>query len=79
MGLVVYHNEGLIFDSLNVDHEKYKKSMTYYYDHTDQLEIIYEAILDTLTISMALFSFLNLLNLETNIFSNPSFSASEIR
>ncbi|HNP19917.1 MAG TPA: DUF4296 domain-containing protein [Fulvivirga sp.] len=41
--------EGLIYDSLNVDREKYKKSLTYYYDHTDQLEIIYEAILDTLT------------------------------
>ncbi len=41
--------EELIYDSLNVDHEKYKKSLTYYYDHADQLEIIYEAILDTLT------------------------------
>jgi hypothetical protein len=42
--------EGVIFERHNVDHEQYKKSLTYYYDHTKQLEIIYEAMLDTLTI-----------------------------
>lgn len=42
--------EGYLFEKHNVDREQYMKSMTYYYDHTEELELIYEALLDTLTV-----------------------------
>ncbi|MEQ8577043.1 MAG: DUF4296 domain-containing protein, partial [Fulvivirga sp.] len=42
--------EGYLFEKHNIDREQYMKSMTYYYDHTEELELIYEALLDTLTV-----------------------------
>lgn len=42
--------EGYLFEKHDIEKERYMESMTYYYDHTDQLELIYEALLDTLTV-----------------------------
>jgi hypothetical protein len=45
--------EGMLFEKHNTDHETYKRSLAYYYEHTQELELIYEKILDSLTISEA--------------------------
>ncbi|MTI38632.1 DUF4296 domain-containing protein [Fulvivirga lutimaris] len=42
--------EGYLFEKHNIEKEQYMNSMTYYYDHTEELELIYEALLDTLTV-----------------------------
>ncbi len=42
--------EKLIFERNNIDEEKYRKSLTYYYDHPDMLEKIYDIVLDSLTL-----------------------------
>ncbi len=42
--------EGYLFEKHNIEKEKYMNSMSYYYDHTEQLELIYEALLDSLSV-----------------------------
>ncbi len=42
--------EQLIFEKHQIDPEQYKASLTYYYDHTDKLEAIYETLLDSLNV-----------------------------
>ena len=43
--------EGILFEKHNTDHETYKRSLAYYYENPKDLEVIYENILDSLTIS----------------------------
>jgi len=42
--------EKKIFEKHQVDREQYKKSLSYYYDHPEILEKIYESVLDSLNI-----------------------------
>lgn len=42
--------EQLIFEKHNVSDSIYRLSMSYYYDHPDQLEMIYETVLDSLNL-----------------------------
>lgn len=42
--------EEKIFEKHGIDKETYKKSMTYYYDHPQGLEKIYETVLDSLNL-----------------------------
>jgi hypothetical protein len=46
--------EGMLFEKHNTDHEVYKRSLAYYYENPKGLEMIYEKILDSLTISESL-------------------------
>lgn len=42
--------EGYLFEKHNIGKEQYMNSMTYYYDNTTELELIYEALLDSLSV-----------------------------
>ncbi|QSE99092.1 DUF4296 domain-containing protein [Fulvivirga lutea] len=42
--------EQYIYDEHGIEEEVYKKSLTYYYDHPDKLEKIYETMLDSLAL-----------------------------
>ncbi|MEQ8927789.1 MAG: DUF4296 domain-containing protein [Fulvivirga sp.] len=42
--------EQFIYDKHGIDESVYKKSLTYYYDHPDKLEKIYETMLDSLAL-----------------------------
>ena len=42
--------EQYIFEKHNVADSIYRQSMSYYYDHPDQLEMIYETVLDSLNL-----------------------------
>ncbi|MCG8391228.1 MAG: DUF4296 domain-containing protein [Cytophagales bacterium] len=42
--------EQYIFEKHNVADSTYRLSMSYYYDHPDQLEMIYETVLDSLNL-----------------------------
>lgn len=40
--------EQKIYEKHQVDREAYEKSMSYYYDHPDEMEVIYDAVMDSL-------------------------------
>lgn len=42
--------EGFIFEQYGINREQYKKSLAYYYDHSDLLENIYDSMIDSLTL-----------------------------
>ncbi len=42
--------ESFLFENHQIDKEVYKKSLTYYYDHPEALEEVYDMIIDSLTL-----------------------------
>lgn len=42
--------ESFLYEKHQVETEVYMKSLTYYYDHPDQLELVYDIIIDSLTL-----------------------------
>lgn len=42
------HYEKLLFDDFGVTGEQYERSLTFYLDHPDLFERVYEAVVDTL-------------------------------
>ena len=39
-----------IFQRHEVTEEQYRESLTYYYDHPDELDMVYETVMDSLTL-----------------------------
>lgn len=43
--------EEKIFQKYDLDKERYKKSLSWYFDHPEELEVIYDNVLDSLSVT----------------------------
>lgn len=48
--LIFEKYEKIIFERANISKDSYKESLSYYYNHPDKLDKIYEVVLDSLTL-----------------------------